>query len=144
LAIETTNPIATFLLERALKEQIEFGSHQFEGLPAALTDPDLDPFRSSDLHGNPMAQNRLLQLPPFPNFAELEANEEEEPDAEEQPGSDVEETTLDEVEEGEEEEGDEEVEAEGDGTAMSMSMEESVEEDERGTIHGDGSTMDLE
>lgn len=96
LAIETTDPIATYLLQRALKDQVAEGSCQFDGLPIGLTDLDLDPFAFGDQDqvGDGMigssgtehqwpnpGQNRFLQLPPFPNQGELagiEAQREEE------------------------------------------------------------------
>jgi hypothetical protein len=88
LAIETTDPIATFLLEKALKEQVEEGACRFDGLPVGLTDLDLDPFafgeeaRGGMLTGmdypghQAMGQNRLLDLPPFPNYGKMAAQRE--------------------------------------------------------------------
>lgn len=159
LAIETTNPIATFLLERALKEQVDFGSHRFDGLPAALTDPTLNPFKSEDIQGHPLAQNRLLQLPPFPNFGKLEAEEQrsrqqqaagiQAEDSDESLA--VEETTMDEATMDETRMDGSAVHDTdaGDGTAMSVSMSVSMDDvDESRTAGGDslgeGSTMDLE
>jgi hypothetical protein len=88
LAIETTDPIATFLLEKALKEQVDEGACRFDGLPVGLTDLDLDPFafgeeaRGGMLTGmdypghQAMGQNRLLDLPPFPNYGKMAAQRE--------------------------------------------------------------------
>lgn len=88
LAIETTDPIATFLLEKALKEQVDEGACRFDGLPVGLTDLDLDPFafgeeaRGGMLTGvdypghQAMGQNRLLDLPPFPNYGKMAAQQE--------------------------------------------------------------------
>ena len=83
LAIETTDPIATYLLEKALKEQVDEGACQFDGLPIGLVDLDLDPFAFGDQAKEGMfsgtaypghqaiGQNRFLQLPPFPNYGKL-------------------------------------------------------------------------
>jgi hypothetical protein len=173
LAIHSTDPIATFLLEKALKEQVDLGPCRFNGLPGSLMDPELDPFGFTDDRigtgggvaggGGAMGQNRLLQLPPFPDFGALEVAEREKREREDESLTTVDETgvaSLDEEidldadieeegdagsegDEGEEEDEDEEQE-EGENTAMSVSMSMSMERDESGSGGDDTANDDDE
>jgi hypothetical protein len=168
LAIHSNDPIATFLLEKALKEQVDLGACRFDGLPGSLMDPELDPFGFTDerigLVGV-MGQNRLLQLPPFPDYGALEAEREKREskggdELEEQEGEEESLVTVDEtgiasldgevdldadveeegdgVSEDDEEEGGEGGDEEGENTAMSVSMSMSMERDESGSEGGVG------
>ena len=170
LAIHSTDPIATFLLEKALKEQVDLGACKFDGLPGSLMDPELDPFGFTDERVGSvgaMGQNRLLLLPPFPDFGALEAEREkreregEEVDVEVEADESL--TTLDETgvaslegevdldadveEEGEEASDDDEDDGGefdgGENTAMSVSMSMSMERDESGS-GGAGDDVDDE
>ena len=147
LAIHSNDPIATFLLEKALKEQVDLGACRFDGLPGSLMDPELDPFGFMDERVGvvgAMGQNRLLQLPPFPDFGAMEAEREKrEREEDEEVRGDESLTTVDETgiaslegevdldadieeegEEDDEEEGGEgEEEDEGENTAMSVTMD---------------------
>jgi len=65
LALGPQDPMATVLLEMALKEQIErLDPRTLPGLPEPLTELDLDPFRVPKVCPFSFSSSSYLSLPP--------------------------------------------------------------------------------